>query len=147
LFIGGGAPPYSVVSSRNAIAGVSPVSTSANPCHASVTVSTLTVGTVNIIATDTRGALVSTAITVAEGTFAISPTTATVRAGAPIKISIIGGRPPYHLSSSYNFVAYPDNDTHDSGDATIRTRSPGAATVTVSDSNGSQAAVSITVTN
>lgn len=150
LFIGGGAPPYSVVSSRNVIAGVSPVSISANPCHASVTVSTLTVGTVNIVATDTRGALASTTITVTEGTFAISPTTASVRAGAPIKISIVGGRPPYQVSSSYNFVAHPDKGTYESSspnvEATIRTRSPGTATITVSEADGHQATVAVTVT-
>lgn len=152
LAIGGGKPPYLVTSSRNTIANVGPVS-QIGICQASVTISTLAAGTAVITAMDTHGQQATATITITDvqiTPFGISPSTIAVRAGATSKISIVGGRPPYQISSSNDFTAYPDKATHNTttpyAEATIRTRSPGTATITVSEAGGGQASTLITVT-
>lgn len=155
LSIGGGTPPYNITSSRSAIASVSPIAQSANRCQTSAIVSTHAAGTVQLTAMDGGGALATVMITVTVNDvpitpFAISPAAITARAGESIKVSIVGGRPPYQVSSSNNFVAYPDKGTYETtaprAEATLRTRSPGTATITVSEADGNQAIVTVTVT-
>lgn len=158
LAVGGGTPPYSIISTRSTIATASLVP-GANRCQATATISTLAAGTVMIIATDGVGKQVTASITVTVNDvkitpFAVSPATVTTRMGEPIMINIVGGKPPYRVSSSREFVAYPDSGTYNSttpssdaprAEAMLRTNSSGDATITVSDADGSQKTVAVTV--
>ena len=161
LALGGGTPPYSVISSRNGIASVGPIVAGTNPCQASVVVSALATGTVQLIAVDSLGERVSTNITVSIddvqiSPFTVSPTTVTAGVGEAIRVNIVGGKPPYHLSSSRDFVAGPDSGTYSpvttpgnvpQAEAVIQTHNPGTATITLSDESGKQATVTVTVNN
>jgi len=159
LAIGGGTPPYNVTSSRNAVASVGSVEQSNNPCQASANISTLVAGEAIITVTDSAGKQVSATLTVSDiqvPPFAVSPTTVTTRMGEPITLNIVGGKPPYRVSSSREFVAYPDSGTYNSttpsgyapqAEAMVRTRNSGVATITVSDANGNQKTVAVTVSD
>lgn len=158
LAVGGGTPPYSIISTRSTIATAT-LSPGANRCQATATISTLTAGAVMIIATDGVGKQVSATITVTVNDvkitpFAVSPATVTTRMGEPIMINIVGGKPPYRVSSSREFVANPDSGTYYSttpssdapqAEAVLRTHSSGDATITISDADGSQKTVTVTV--
>lgn len=160
LAVGGGTPPYSIISTRSTIA-TAKLLPGANRCQATATISTLTAGTVIVIATDGVGKQVSATITVTVNDvkitpFTVSPATVTTRMGEPIMINIVGGKPPYRVSSSRELVANPDSGTYYSStpsidapqaEALLRTHSSGDATITISDADGSQKTVAVTVSS
>lgn len=155
--IGGGTPPYRAISARSNVATV--IKIEQDICSASAAVYLLAqgVGSSDIIVYDNAGNKVAATVKQAGKAvvpFAVSPIGVTAVAGESVRINIVGGWPPYRVSSSRAFVAWADSGSYNSdalwgdaphAEATIRTRSPGAVTITVSDQGGSQQAVTITV--
>ncbi|MFA7241511.1 MAG: hypothetical protein WC091_15470 [Sulfuricellaceae bacterium] len=155
LNIVGGKPPYRVSSSREFVAypdsgTYNSTTPSGYAPQAEAMVRTRNSGVATITVSDANGNQKTVAVTVSDLQFGVSPTAATARSGEPIKITIAGGRPPYLLSTSNSFIAYPDSGIYETAmtwvEATIRTRSPGATIITINDADGHQTAVAITVT-
>lgn len=155
--IGGGKPPYLVVSSRSSVATL--VGSIPQSCdyYAQAHFFTQSVGETDIIVYDAAGNMASAKLNqsgVAVNTFSISPTNVSANTGETIKINIVGGWPPYQVSSSRSFVAWTESGTYNStasagnapsAEATIHTRSKGTATITVSDAGGGQLSVTVIV--
>jgi len=155
--IGGGKPPYLVISSRPTVA--TPVGSILQSCeyYAQALFNANSVGESEIIVYDALGNTASAKVNqsgLPVNAFSISPTSVTARTGETIKINIVGGWPPYQVSSSRSFVAWTESGTYnsvsppgsaDSAEATIHTRSQGVATITVSDAGGGQLSVTVTV--
>lgn len=155
--IGGGTPPYQVTSSRSAVATVSGSLPQSCTPYAEAHVNTRSVGSSEIIVYDMAGNKASATIKqsgLPVNAFAISPTSVSAATGESIKINIVGGWPPYQVSSSRSFVAWVESGTYNStsspgnayrAEATIHTRSKGTATITVSDAGGGQLSVTVNV--
>ncbi len=155
--IGGGRPPYQVTSSRSTVATISgSIPQSCTP-YAEAHINTHGVGSSEIIVYDMAGNKASATIKqsgLPVNAFAISPTSVSAATGETIKINIVGGWPPYQVSSSRSFVAWVESGTYNSAsspgnayraEATIHTRSKGTATITVSDAGGGQLSVAVNV--
>lgn len=155
--IGGGKPPYLVISSRPSVA--TPIGSIPQSCEyfAQALFNANSVGESDIIVYDALGNMASAKVNqtgLPVNTFAISPTNVTARTGETIKINIVGGWPPYQVSSSRSFVAWTESGTYNSvsppgsaagAEATIHTRSQGTATITVTDAGGGQLSVAVSV--
>lgn len=155
--VGGGKPPYLVISSRPSVA--TPIGSISQSCdyYAQALFTANSIGESEIVVYDALGNKASAKVNqsgIAVNTFSISPTSVTARTGETIKINIVGGWPPYQVSSSRSFVAWTESGTYNSvspsgnapsAEATIHTRSQGVATITVSDAGGGQLSVAVTV--
>lgn len=156
ISVSGGTPPYSADSSRGSVAIIGNIEYS-SAASARVNIYVSAIGSSNITITDSKGNTVVASVKqngLPTHALAVVPTSVSAVSGETIKINIVGGWPPYLVSSSRNFVAWPESGLYDSNapagsafraDVSIHARSPGTATITVSDQGGGLQSVSVTV--
>jgi hypothetical protein len=137
--VGGGTGPYTATSSNTSVATVSLTGSD-------LTISGLTTGTANIVIRDSKGAVVTVAVTVpAAGTLALfttAPPAITVAIGAVPRYSVGGGTGPYTATSSNSSVS---TVSLTGSDLTISGLTTGTANIVIRDSRGAVVNVAVTV--
>jgi hypothetical protein len=143
--LGGGVPPYSVVStSPNTVVA----SFAATAAGGDVTITGLAAGNGSIVMRDSLGGSFTTAVTVAPAStvalFTTAPGATTIAVKASTSYSIGGGTGPYTVTSSNESVA---TVVQNGSGFTIRGVAPGVATVVIRDTVGNTVSIAVTVTN
>jgi hypothetical protein len=143
--LGGGVPPYSVVSTspNTVVASFAPTAAGGD-----VTITGLATGNGSIIMRDSLGSSFATAVTVAPATtvalFTTAPSAITISAKSNTSYSIGGGTAPYTVTSSNESAA---TVVQTGSGFTIHGVAPGAANVVIRDNVGNTVTIAVTVSN
>lgn len=142
--IGGGLAPYVATSSNQQV-----VTATANGTQLTLTSPTGATGTANVVITDAGGGRLTIAVTASSAattTLSLSATNLTLPVNIPATVRIIGGAPPYTVTSAIpSAIAVSPATLALAGEFTLTPLLASTLDITVVDAAGASAKVNVTV--